>query len=216
VETSANLFLFRLLATTLLGKWRNPMRQKISKLVFFLLLMPGIALSHTGVGETTGITHGFGHPMGGADHLLAMFAVGLWAAQIGKRALWLVPAAFVGVMIFGGILGFAGMSIPFVEAGIVTSVLILGVLIAGAVKLPLVHSTLIVGVFAIFHGYAHGAEMPVALGAASYTLGFALATAVLHLAGIGVGMLLWKTKLQAIGRFAGGAIALSGVFLAIS
>jgi urease accessory protein len=191
------------------------MRQEISKLLFLLLLLPGAALAHTGVGEATGFAHGFGHPIGGVDHLLAMFAVGLWAAQMGKRALWLVPSVFVGVMVLGGVLGFSGLSVPFVEAGIVTSVLILGVLIAGAVKLPLVHSAFIVGLFAIFHGYAHGAEMPLALGAASYTFGFALATAVLHLAGMGIGMLLWKTKLQTIGRFAGGAIALSGVFLAI-
>jgi urease accessory protein len=184
--------------------------------MFLLFLMPGIALAHTGVGETIGFTHGLGHPLGGVDHLLAMFAVGLWAAQLGKRALWLVPSAFVGVMVLGGILGFTGISMPFVETGIVTSVLILGVLIAGAVRLPLLHSTLIVGFFAIFHGYAHGAEMPLALGAVSYTFGFALATALLHLAGMGIGVLLWKTNLQAIGRFAGGAIALSGIFLAIS
>jgi urease accessory protein len=192
------------------------MRQAISRLLFLLLLLPGMALAHTGAGETTGFAHGFGHPTGGADHLLAMVAVGLWAAQIGKRALWLVPSTFVGVMMLGGMLGFAGISLPLVETGIVTSVLILGVLIAGAVKLPLAYSALIVGFFAIFHGYAHGAEMPAALGAASYTLGFAFATGMLHLAGMGIGLLLWKTSLQVAGRFAGGAIALSGVYLAIS
>jgi urease accessory protein len=191
------------------------MRQALSKLLFLFFLLPGMALAHTGVGETTGFSHGFAHPVGGADHLLAMVAVGLWAAQMEGRSLWLVPSTFVAVMMFGGILGFTGVSVPFVETGIVTSVLILGVLIAGAVKLPLLYSAFIVGVFALFHGYAHGAEMPLVVGAASYTIGFAIATALLHLTGIGVGVLLWKTNLQVLGRFAGGAIALSGVFLAI-
>jgi urease accessory protein len=191
------------------------MRQALYKSLFLIFLLPGMALAHTGVGETTGFAYGFGHPIGGADHLLAMVAVGLWAAQMGKRALWLVPSTFVGIMILGGILGFVGISLPLVETGIVTSVLILGVLIAGAVKLPLLYSALIVGFFAIFHGYAHGAEMPIAIGAASYTFGFALATALLHLAGMGIGMLLWKTNVQVIGRFAGGAIAVSGVYLAV-
>ncbi len=187
--------------------------RKIMVMFFFL---PGLALAHTGVGETTGFMHGIGHPVGGADHLLAMVAVGLWAAQIGGRALWVVPCTFVGVMIFGGVLGFSGVSLPFIEEGILISVLILGVLIAGAFKLPLAFSALIVGFFAIFHGYAHGAEMPLLITAASYTLGFALATAALHLAGIGLGLLMPKINLPAANRFAGGAIALSGVYLAIT
>lgn len=185
------------------------------KLMIMFFFLPGIALAHTGVGETTGFMHGFGHPIGGADHLLAMVAVGLWAAQVGGRALWVVPCTFVGVMIIGGILGFTGVPVPFIEQGILLSVLILGVLIAGAFKLPLVYSALIVGLFAIFHGHAHGAEMPVALGAASYTFGFALATALLHLSGIGLGMLVSRINLPAVTRFAGGAIALGGVYLAV-
>ncbi len=192
------------------------MRQKIVKIIMLLSLLPGMALAHTGVGETTGFMHGVGHPIGGADHLLAMIAVGIWAAQIGGRALWVVPCTFVGVMIFGGILGFSGVPVPFIEQGILLSVLILGVLIAGAFKLPLVYSAMIVGLFAIFHGHAHGAEMPAAITAASYTLGFALATAILHLAGMGLGVFVSRIKLPALTRFAGGAIALSGVYLAIA
>jgi urease accessory protein len=175
-----------------------------------------MALAHTGVGETTGFMHGIGHPIGGADHLLAMIAVGIWAAQVGGRALWIVPCTFVGVMVLGGVLGFSGVPVPFIEQGILLSVLILGVLIAGAFKLPLVYSALIVGFFAIFHGFAHGAEMPAAIAAASYTAGFALATALLHLTGTGLSIYMSKINLPAVSRFAGGAIAFSGVYLAIS
>lgn len=192
------------------------MRQTRSSLLVLILFLPSIALAHTGVGEARGLMHGFGHPLAGADHVLAMFAVGLWAAQVGGRVLWAVPCTFVVVMIFGGILGFTGVAIPFVEGGILLCVLITGVLLAGAVRLPLVYSTLIVGIFAIFHGHAHGAEMPASIGAASYTVGFALATALLHFAGMGLGLLLQEGKARAVARIAGGAIALGGLYLAIS
>jgi urease accessory protein len=191
------------------------MRQRVFNIVIMFFL-PGIALAHTGVGETTGLMHGFAHPIGGADHLLAMVAVGLWAAQIGGRALWVVPCTFVGVMIVGGILGFTGVPVPFIEEGILLSVLIMGVLIAGAFRLPLVYSASIVGLFALFHGHAHGAEMPALITAASYTFGFAVATAILHLAGIGLGVFVSRIDLPAVSRFAGGAIALGGVYLAVA
>ncbi len=192
------------------------MRKKIARIIIMLFFLPGIALAHTGVGETTGIMHGFTHPIGGVDHLLAMVAVGLWAAQIGGRALWVVPCTFVGVMIIGGILGFTGVPVPFIEQGILLSVLILGVLIAGAFRLPLMYSAFIVGVFALFHGHAHGAEMPALMAAASYTVGFAVATALLHLVGIGLGMFVSRIELPSVSRFAGGAIALGGVYLAVA
>ncbi|WP_250655469.1 HupE/UreJ family protein [Alkalimarinus coralli] len=192
------------------------MKQTISKLLVLLLFLPGIALAHTGVGQTTGFMHGFGHPIGGADHVLAMVAVGIWAAQMNGRALWVVPCTFVGVMVFGGALGFTGVPVPFVEEGILVSILILGVLIAGAFKLPLIFGSLIVGIFAIFHGHAHGSEMPASISAVSYAVGFALATAMLHLGGIGLGMLMQKTNLQVVSRIAGGAIALSGIYLAFA
>lgn len=191
------------------------MKQSLLKVLVFSLLLPGLALAHTGVGQTAGFMYGFGHPVSGADHMLAMVAVGLWAAQIGGRALGVVPATFVGVMILGGVLGISGIAIPFVEQGILISILILGVLIAGAFKLPLMCSILIVGLFSVFHGHAHGAEMPESLGAASYAIGFALATAMLHLSGIGVGILAQRANLQAISRLAGAAIASAGLCLAI-
>ncbi len=192
------------------------MSQSISKFLVLLLFLPGVALAHTGAGETTSFMHGFSHSINGIDHLLAMVAVGLWASQIGGRALWAVPCTFVAVMVLGGVLGFSGVTVPFIEAGILISILILGILIASAFKLPLGYSVLIVGFFAIFNGYAHGVEIPATIPAISYIVGFALATAILHLAGISLGMLLQKIKLQSINRFAGGAIALSGIYLAIS
>lgn len=192
------------------------MNQSVLKFFVLLLIFPSLAFAHIGVGETTGLMHGFGHPIGGVDHMLAMIAVGLWAIQIGGRALWVVPCTFVGVMVLGGILGFTGLPVPFVEAGILVSILILGMLIAGSFKVPLVYSSLIVGLFAIFHGHAHGAEMPESISAVSYAVGFALATAMLHMAGLGLGALMQKTNLHTVSRFAGGAIALSGVYLAIA
>lgn len=192
------------------------MFKTISKLLILFFALPSLALAHTGVGDTTGFMHGFSHPIGGADHLLAMIAVGLWAAQIGGRALWVVPCTFVGVMLLGGVLGFSGVAIPFVEQGILLSILVLGVLIAGAFKLPTAYSCIIVGIFAVFHGHAHGTEMPASLSAGSYAIGFALATAMLHTAGIGLGSLMKQVNLHTISRFIGGAIALSGIYLSIA
>ena len=142
-----------------------------------------------------------------------MLAVGIWAAQVGGRAIWAVPSTFVSVMIIGGILGITGIAVPFVEPGIIMSVLILGALIAVAARLPLVLSMLIVGLFAMFHGYAHGAEMPVAASGLFYGIGFALATALLHLSGISVGVLFQKTARVQIIRYAGATIAMAGVYL---
>ena len=117
------------------------------------LFSTSAAQAHTGAGSTNGFAHGFAHPIGGWDHLLAMIAVGLWASQLAqsnKRALWMVPLSFVGVMIFGGVLGANGVAIPFVETGILMSVLVLGVLVAAAVRMPLAASVAIVGAFAVW------------------------------------------------------------------
>ena len=190
----------------------------MKKILASLLLLsaPALALAHPGSEHATGFAHGFGHPLGGTDHFLAMAAVGLWAMQLGRQALWLVPATFVGVMLLGGVLGFSGIEVPFIEQGILLSVLVLGVLIAGAFKLPLAVSAAIVGVFAIFHGHAHGAEMPADMGALPYTFGFAFATALLHLIGIAAGALLHRANLNLVNRVMGGVIALGGVYLAVS
>lgn len=179
-------------------------------------LLPVSVLAHTGVGETTGFGSGFNHPIGGADHLLAMVAVGLWAVQMGGRAIRVVPGAFVTLMICGGIFAISGIHVPYVEEGILVSVLALGVLIAAAFRFPLAASAAIVGIFAVFHGHAHGTEMPLAIGAVSYSLGFALATALLHAVGMAGGIILQKMNIEKAIRFAGGAIALSGIYLAMA
>jgi urease accessory protein len=149
----------------------------------------------------------------GLDHLCAMVAVGLWAAQRGGRAIWVVPATFVLVMAMGGMLGVAGVSVPLVEPGIIASVLILGLLVAAAVRLPVAASAAVVGLFAIVHGYAHGAEMPVSASGLLYGAGFMVATAALHLCGIGLACAIARWGSVRHVRFAGGAVALCGIGL---
>jgi len=187
------------------------------------LLLPTFACAHTGVGETGGFLHGLAHPVSGLDHLCAMLAVGLWAAQMGGRPVWAVPLTFVGVMALGGVLGTLGISLPFVEPGIVLSVLLLGVLIAAAIRLPFWLSGSMVGLFALWHGHAHGAEMPAAASGMAYALGFMLATASLHIIGIGFGLGMQRLPVlsrvertrERIVRLTGAGIALCGVYLAV-
>jgi urease accessory protein len=186
---------------------------KTSNLVlpFLAMAIPSLAHAHVGIGETSGFLHGVSHPLTGIDHLCAMIAVGIWAAQTGERAIWAVPLAFVSVMLLGGALGMGGVHFPFAETGIALSVLMLGVFIAAAVRLPLPASILVVGLFALCHGHAHGAEMPARAMALGYAGGFALTTALLHVAGIGLGVGIEKIASAKFVRFAGGAIALFGV-----
>lgn len=155
--------------------------------VFALIAAP--AAAHTGHG-LEGFAAGFMHPFHGVDHLLAMIAVGAWAAQQGARAVWLLPAAFVGVMALGGAIGLMGGGFAGTESMIVASVLVLGAVIAAAMKPPLWIAAPLVGAFALFHGLAHGAELPAASNAPAYVTGFIMATALLHAAGIAVGFVL--------------------------
>lgn len=153
------------------------------------MVLEGSLSAHTGAGMTSGFMSGFIHPIGGMDHMAAMVAVGLWAAVIGGRALWAVPSAFIVMMLFGAFLGVEGLSVPFIEEGIFASVAVLGALVVMGVKPPLYLSSAIVGSFAIFHGVAHGAEMPLNTPNTEYAAGFVLATALLHTAGIVVGVM---------------------------
>jgi urease accessory protein len=179
-------------------------------------LLPVSVLAHPGVGATSGFAAGFGHPLSGIDHLLAMVAVGLWAAQLGGRALWAVPATFVTLMLAGAGLGMYGVPVPFVEAGILFSVLVLGVLVAGAYRLPVVAGAMLVGAFALFHGHAHGSEMPLSVAGVAYCTGFAVATAMLHATGMAAGLAVRRLDLPKLARLAGGAIAVSGLYLAVA
>lgn len=181
-----------------------------------LLLLPSLAQAHPGHGAATGLASGFTHPLTGLDHLCAMIAVGLWAAQRGGRALWAVPLAFVSVMTLGAIAGMGGYTLPFIEQGIAASVLILGILIAAALRLPLAASITVVGLFALFHGYAHGAEMPATASGFAYGVGFVAATAGLHLLGIGLGLTAKKLATEKTVRYAGGAIAACGLYLVLA
>jgi urease accessory protein len=181
-----------------------------------LVLSPSLAFAHTGVGQTAGFFHGFCHPLSGLDHILAMVMVGTFAFQLGGRALWLVPLTFVLVMAGGGALGVMGVALPFVETGIALSVAVLGAVVALNVKAPVAIAMGIVGLFAVFHGHAHGSEMPGAAGGVSYAAGFMIATALLHVAGIAAGFLIGKTSERhgmIVMRSAGGIAAIAGVGL---
>lgn len=176
------------------------------------LLAPAMAFAHPGTGDAAGLAHGFLHPVTGLDHLLAMVMVGVLASQLGGRALWLVPAAFVAVMAAGGALGVAGIGMPFVETAIALSVVVLGAMVAFGIRLPAAAAMAVVALFAIFHGHAHGTEMPANAAGLTYGLGFMLGTALLHLAGIGAGMLINSaSRGQALVRATGGVAALAGV-----
>jgi len=186
-------------------------------LVFVVaLLAPAWAHAHVGVGQTSSLADGLLHPITGLDHVAVMLAVGLWAAMRGGRALWAVPASFVFVMALGGLLGMWGISIPFVESGIITSVLVLGVLVAAAVRLPLLASSLLVALFALFHGHAHGAEMPETAFGLAYGLGVLAGTGLLHGCGIGLGLCAQRLGQPGLIRYAGAATVALGIVLAIA
>ncbi|MGO7962328.1 HupE/UreJ family protein [Rhizobium ruizarguesonis] len=174
--------------------------------------LPAVASAHPAIGEAAGFSHGFAHPISGLDHVLAMVMVGVFAFQLGGRATWLVPTTFVLVMA----LGVAGIAVPFVEIGIALSVVVLGAVVALNVKAPLAAALGVIGVFAIFHGHAHGAEMPENAAGAAYAAGFMIATALLHLAGLALGYVIGRAGERQgvfVTRTAGGIAAIAGVGL---
>lgn len=177
-----------------------------------LATIPAASLAHTGAAGH-GFASGFAHPLAGLDHLLAMAAVGLWATQIGGRSLWAIPAAFLAVMGLGAMLAAYGAHLPLLEIGIAGSVVVFGLLVALAARLPLAVGAGLTGLLAIFHGFAHGAEMVPNASLLTYGSGFLAATAMLH----GLGMALGSLRFTGIGgilmRIAGGATASAGVFL---
>jgi len=183
-------------------------------LAFALCLVALPAAAHTGHGELSGFTYGLMHPIGGLDHVLAMVAVGLLAYLLGGPALWGLPLAFIAAMAAGGALALGGFALPFVEAGIALSVVVIGALVALGKTTPSLLAASLVAVFAVFHGHAHGVEMPATASGLSYGLGFALATALLHIGGIFAGFALGaagRQTGQTIARTIGGVMALSGV-----
>jgi urease accessory protein len=175
-------------------------------------LLAGPAAAHDGTGLAGGFLSGFGHPLSGFDHLLAMVSVGLWGAYLGRPLIYALPVAFPSLMVVGAVIGMVGLPIPPVEIGIAASVLVLGGCIALALRAPIWLAVLIVGLFALFHGYAHGRELPSAADPVGYSLGFVLATGLLHVAGIGIGTLnRWPIGVK-VTRGMGGLIAAAGIW----
>jgi urease accessory protein len=171
------------------------------------------ALAHTANGTATGLVSGLRHPISGLDHVLAMVAVGIWGAQLGRPAIWILPVAFPLVMSVGGMLGVRGVHLPGVEVGVAASAFALGLMVALAARPPLWIAAALVAAFAVFHGHAHGAELPHAAQPLAYGVGFVLATGLLHATGIGIGVLeRWREGRRAL-RLAGVAIAVTGLYL---
>ncbi|MCC6193479.1 MAG: HupE/UreJ family protein [Burkholderiales bacterium] len=170
------------------------------------------ALAHVEAGQATGLLSGFLHPISGLDHVLAMVAVGLWGAILGAPAVWVLPIAFPLVMAMGALLGFLGVPLPGVEYGIAASAILLGAAVAFEVRPPVAFAALLVGVFAIFHGYAHGSELPPGQSALLFSMGFVIATGALHAVGIGIGALKGRTWGAAVLRVAGSMVAAGGAF----
>ena len=180
--------------------------------VLALCLVPTAALAHPAIGNASGFMHGFMHPLSGLDHQLAMILVGIFAYQLGGRALWLVPLTFVAMMAVGGFLGITATPLPFIEIG-------LGAIVAFGVEAPVAVAMGVVGLFAIFHGHAHGNEMPMDVSGATYGAGFMLATGLLHAIGIGIGTLaglMSQTFGKTVYRVAGGVASVAGLALLIS
>jgi urease accessory protein len=187
-------------------------RAAVTMFAIFFIFAPAAALAHPGHDGAGGLVNGFFHPVTGIDHVLAMIAVGVLAAQYGGRALWLVPMSFLVAMAAAGAIGMAGIPVQIVEAGIGLSIVVLGLVIAFQIKPPTLVAMVVVGFFALFHGYAHGSEMPNGLAGVSFAAGFLVATALLLGAGVGLGLLLQRRTLSR--RFiqaGGGAMALVGI-----
>ena len=172
----------------------------------------GMTLAHEEMGQAAGFVSGLSHPVSGLDHVVAMIAVGLWGAVLGPPAIWVLPVAFPLVMALGGLLGLLGFPLPGVEIGIALSAIVLGALVLAEVRPPLWLAALVVAAFAVFHGHAHGRELPEGTSALLYSLGFVIATGLLHAVGILLGVAhRWKTGRRFV-QAAGGGVALAGVF----
>jgi urease accessory protein len=197
---------------------RNMMRRIActASLALLASVFSTAAFAHPGDHSHLGIAAGFAHPFTGLDHLLAMVAVGLWASQLGGRALWLLPLTFPVVMAAGAALGFSGVALPWVEIGITASVLVLGAAIALTYRPSLAVSLPLIGLFALLHGYAHGVELPAQTSTLGYGAGFVAATLALHLAGLAIGLAANRLPVRFAARTAGGAIAAVGAVLLVT
>lgn len=182
----------------------------IAALAATALALPAVAHTGVGVDGHGSFLAGFVHPLVGLDHFIAMAGIGIWAAQLGGRAVWLVPAAFVGVMAGGAALALAGAPLPMVEAGIAGSVLAIGALVAFGTRLPVGAAMAVAAAFALFHGHAHGTELPAVATPAAYGAGFMAATALLHAAGAGIALAARRHATKLPFRLAGAATGAVG------
>lgn len=177
-----------------------------------LALLPVLASAHEESGKAAGFLAGLVHPVSGLDHVIAMVAVGLWGAVLGPPAIWVLPVAFPLVMALGGLMALLGLPVPAVEVGIALSAIVLGTMVLAELRPPLAVAAAIVAFFAIFHGHAHGRELPAGTSALLYSLGFVIATGLLHAAGILLGVAhRWSAGRQVV-RAAGAGVALAGLF----
>jgi urease accessory protein len=186
--------------------------RSIAAIALLTVFWAPCAFGHVLQSEAYGFVTGFLHPISGADHVLAMVAVGLWGAQLGAPAIWVLPVAFPLVMASGAMLGFLGVPIPGVEYGIAASAIVLGTAVAFEVRPALVIAAVVVGCFAIFHGHAHGTELPTGQSALLYSMGFVVATGCLHAMGIGIGTVHRFAFGQQLLRGAGSVVAAGGLF----
>lgn len=180
------------------------------------LAVPAIAQAHILSGEAGGFASGFKHPISGWDHILCMVAVGMWGAQLGAPAIWVLPITFPLVMSLGGMMGLLGIPLPGDEIGIALSALVLGVMVLAERRPPLWVAAVIVAIFAIFHGYAHGRELPPGESGMLYSAGFVVATGCLHGVGISIGLIHRWAAGQLILRVAGAMVAVAGVYFLFS
>jgi urease accessory protein len=181
-------------------------------LLLTLLVLTQTTSAHVDKGEAVGLLSGLRHPVSGLDHVLAMIAVGLWGSQLGAPAVWLLPVTFPMVMALGGMLGLLGVPLPGKEIGIAASAIVLGLAVVSEFKPRLVVAAIVVAVFAIFHGHAHGTELPAGQSGLLYSMGFVIATGCLHAVGITIGLIHRWPWGQRLLRFAGGGVAVAGVF----
>jgi len=177
-----------------------------------VVFWPVAAWAHVESGQAGGFLSGLSHPVSGLDHVIAMIAVGLWGAQLGMPALWVLPVSFPMMMAFGGMLGLMGASLPGVEIGIALSAVVLGALVFGRVRLPMAATVTVVAFFAVFHGHAHGTELQAGQNAMLYSLGFVIATGLLHAIGITIGMIQrWHLGSLTL-RSAGALVMAAGLY----
>jgi urease accessory protein len=181
-------------------------------ILLLVLLVATPALAHIERGQAAGFLTGLSHPVSGLDHVLAMVAVGLWGAQLGAPAMWLLPVIFPMVMALGGVLGLLGIPLPFVEIAIALSAVLLGLMVMSEARPPVAVAAIMVGFFAVFHGHAHGTELPAGQSGLLYSMGFVAATGCLHGVGIAIGLIhRWPAGKIAL-RIAGAGVALGGTF----